>query len=269
MKDKDLSDLEKVTATVLSSSKYKYVDKDFVFSLGSKELSKRRNWKEAVKAVKNKLHQVGGAYITGQVDYSEILVNLEKAGCDSESIKDICITAMRRHTSTRERLPYLENFYNTIFNELPPIHSILDVACGLNPLARSWMPFSPSSPYFAVDIYGDMTDFINSFFELCSLSGRAWAADVLESPPLDEVDLAMVLKSLPCLEQIDNQAGEKLLDSLNSPFLLVSFPSHSLSGNDKGMSRTYPARFQKLAGSKSWKFQRFDFPGEIVFLINK
>jgi 16S rRNA (guanine(1405)-N(7))-methyltransferase len=269
MADKTISDLEKLAAAVQSSSKYDQVDREFIKRLGKKELLKRRNLKEAVKAVKNKLHQVGGAYQTGQMGYQEILDDIQEAGCDTHTFLEVCLSAMRRHTSTRERLPYIKDFYASIFNELPEIHSLLDVACGLNPLARPWMRLNPSAYYLAVDIYQDLADFLNRYFNFCKIPGKAWASDVIESLPTDEVDLALLLKSIPCLEQIDSQAGEKLLDSLNSRFILISFPAHSLSGHDKGMTINYPHRFQSLAVSKSWKYQRFDFPGEIAFLIKK
>ena len=33
---------------------------------------------------------------------------------------------------------------------------ILDLACGLNPLAAAWMPLAPGATYHAVDVYQDM-----------------------------------------------------------------------------------------------------------------
>jgi 16S rRNA (guanine(1405)-N(7))-methyltransferase len=267
--NKDSSDLEKLETAVLSSGKYRYVDPGFVRSLGTQELEKRRSLKEAVKAVKNKLHQVGGAYQNDQMGYQEFIKEVETAACDSVEFKDACLVAMRRHTSTRERIPFILDFYATIFNQLPPIHSLLDVACGLNPLARPWMPIPPDCRYLAVDVYNDLAAFLNTFMHICNFPGKAWAADVIQSPPQNEVDLALILKTIPCLEQVDKHAGARLLDSLRAQFLVVSFPAHSLGGRDKGMGIHYPAHFQELASARSWGFQRFDFPGEIAFLVQK
>jgi 16S rRNA (guanine(1405)-N(7))-methyltransferase len=263
------SDLEKLESAVLSSAKYQHITPEFIRSLGKRELAKRRNWKEAVKAVKNKLHQVGGAYQTDQMRYPEFLTEIQAIGCETEAFKDASFSAMRRHASTRERLPYLEEFYSSLFQELPPIHSVLDVACGLNPLARPWMPLPPDSQYFAVDVYRDLADFLQAYLQLCGIPGQAWAGDVIESPPQNEVDLALVLKSIPCLEQVDKQAGARLLDSLQARFLVVSFPVLSLGGREVGMGIHYPARFQELAAARRLDYQRFNFPGEITFLVTK
>ena len=60
--------LEKLVETVLTSSKYKAVSHDLIRSIGLRELAKRSSLKEAVKATKSKLHQVGGAYLNDKED---------------------------------------------------------------------------------------------------------------------------------------------------------------------------------------------------------
>jgi 16S rRNA (guanine(1405)-N(7))-methyltransferase len=266
---KSVQDLEKLVAAVLSSSKYEQVEPEFIRSLGVRELTKRRSVKETVKAVKNKLHQVGGAYQTEQMGYQEILDEISTHSDDPEMQKSVYIKAMRRHASTRERLAFLEEFYTSIFTTLPPIRSILDVACGLNPLAYPWMPLPPGSQYLAVDIYRDLASFLQAFFQINRIPGQAWTADVIESTPQVEVDIALVLKSIPCLEQVDSKAGERLLDGLKARFLLVSFPAQSLGGREKGMPVNYSTHFQEIAAARSWEYQRFDFPSEIAFLVKK
>ena len=47
---------------------------------------------------------------------------------------------MGYHSSTRERLPILEQFYARALADIPPARVVLDLACGLNPLALAWMP---------------------------------------------------------------------------------------------------------------------------------
>ena len=40
-------------------------------------MAKGRNAKETVKAVRNKLHQVGSAYQEKQIDYAQLKIDLE------------------------------------------------------------------------------------------------------------------------------------------------------------------------------------------------
>ena len=55
-------DLDQLTRQVQTLAKYSRVSPELIRSLLVRELAKRPNTKEAVKAVRSKLHQVGTAY---------------------------------------------------------------------------------------------------------------------------------------------------------------------------------------------------------------
>jgi 16S rRNA (guanine(1405)-N(7))-methyltransferase len=260
--------LDQLIEAVLASSKYKSVSHDFVRSVGSRELAKGHHLKEAIKATKKKLHQVGGAYLDGEVRYSVWLDELRFAE-DRQRIRETCISIMRHHASTRERVPVLEAFYTTILADMPPIHSVLDIACGLHPLAIPWMPLAEDAEYYAYDIYQDMMAFLNEYLRLMHLQGYAQACDVIQDCPQQKVDVAFLLKALPCLEQVDKTVGLRLLETISADALVVSFPAYSLGGRHKGMVVNYEARFWQLVRGKSWSISRFEFPTELVFLIRK
>jgi len=176
---------------------------------------------------------------------------------------------MKYHSSTRERLRVLEGFYTTTLADLPPIRTILDIACGFNPLSIPWMPLAEDARYYAYDIYRDMTSFLSELIGIVGVRGGAEVCDVIESPPARRADLALVLKTIPCLEQVDKSAGLRLLDSVNAHHLLVSFPIHSLGGRGKGMAINYEARFRDLVAERRWETRRFEFATELVFLVTK
>jgi len=263
--------VDRLTEAVLTSSKYKSIDVEFIRHIGTQELFKHRNLKEAIKSTKNKLHQVGGAYQTATPRYSVWLDELKfarRSGNEAHFL-ETCKWIMQYHSSTRERLPILEQFYSTLFANLPPVSSVIDIACGLHPLAIPWMPLGEHVQYFAYDIYDDMISFINEYLALMSVQGSGKVRDVIHSCPTQKVDIAFILKTIPCLEQVDKSAGLRLLESLNADHLIVSFPAHSLGGKNKGMAANYESRFYKLVEHKPWSIQRFDFPGELVFLVSK
>src|SRR3981081_4915112 len=79
LKTPDSPQLEQLVSTVLASSQYDASSPDLVRSIGIQELGKRRNFKEALKATKNKLHQVGAAYLDGHEDYATWLTWLDAA----------------------------------------------------------------------------------------------------------------------------------------------------------------------------------------------
>ena len=176
---------------------------------------------------------------------------------------------MRHHASTRERLPILESFYATTLASLEPVRSVLDLACGLNPLALPWMPLAPDARYYACDIYADMIAFLNGFFAQTGVHGQARICDLAAGAPDEQVDLALVLKALPPLDQQAKHAGRDLLRALNARHILVSFPAHSLGGRGKRMAENYEQRFRALADAEGWSIKRFMFPTELAFLVTK
>lgn len=268
---KDEVYLERLVNEVLSTRKYRYISPVFVRSLAERELSHRRSYKEALKATKNKLHQVGGAYQPERMEYQAWLARLLDAYAkpDPEAFPGACRDIMAFHASTRERLPVLDQFFQVTLAGLPPVRSVLDVACGLNPLALPWMGLPEGVEYIAVDIYRDMMDFIAEYLGLLPIHGRTLVADVLEFSLDRHVDLAFILKSIPCLEQVDKDAGRRLLEGLPASHFLVSFPVYSLGGKQVGMTANYAVRFEELVGGTGWGVQRFEFQTELAFLVSK
>jgi 16S rRNA (guanine(1405)-N(7))-methyltransferase len=271
MTDNVADDLQRLLAAIGASSSYKTVCQELTLNIGHSELQKRRNLKEAIKATKNKLHQVAGAYLPGDMHYGRWLAELGAAAqnADNTALRNSCRRVMAMHASTRERLPILDAFYVTTLAGCAPIHSVLDLACGFNPLAIPWMPLAPGASYVACDVFTDMMDFLRVCMPLLHVRGQGVACDILTSAPDQPVDLALLLKALPCLEQLDKGAGLRLLDALNAHYLLVSFPVATLAGRDKGMAENYEARLREMIARRDWAVQRFVFATELAFLITK
>jgi len=259
--------LDVLVEKVVAGQKYRYVSRDLIRGVGARELAIRRNLKEAVKATKNKLHQVGGAYFETAIDYNQALADLRATRDDPAAFRQTCRDIMSLHASTRERLAIVDDFYNIVLADLPDIRVVMDIACGLNPLTLPWMPFDDQVEYVAYDIYADMIGFIQQFFETFGVRGEAEVRDVIGNPPSRTADLALILKTLPCLEQVDKTAASRLIDAIQARYLLISYPAHSLGGRRKGMVENYEAQFWELAGGRNWTVQRFEFPTELAFLV--
>jgi len=265
--------LTALVEAVQASAKYRGVCSELIAHIGAQELGRRRSLKEAIKATKNKLHQVGGAFLDAGDPYAAWLERLRLAlqANDQSQLRETCRAIMSHHASTRERLPVLERFYAEIFALLPPVSSVLDIACGLHPLAIPWMPLAEHAAYDAFDIYAGMTDFLQAWMAMLPLRGQACACDVLQSCPTQRAGVAFLLKALPCLEQIDPFAGQRLLGDIQTDYLVVSFPAHSLGGRQKGMIEHYEARFHALlAKVKRWRIiKRLVFESELVFVVQR
>ena len=273
--------LERVLETVFAARKYGSVDPGLARAIAAAELDKGRSLKEAVKATKNQLHQSATVYFRQNPDYDETVRQLQAvigsidcgrdayAHSDNESVRPLLRRIMGAHASTYERLPLLDTIYGQIFQRLPPVNSALDVACGLHPVARPWMPLPPDLAYTAYDIFADQIDFINRFFGVMGYAGVAVQRNALEDMSAPAADIAFLLKTLPCLEQIESGAGRRLLHQIDAPILVVSFPSHSLAGRKKGMADHYAAYFDAITEGSGWQVESLTYPSELVYIVRK
>jgi 16S rRNA (guanine(1405)-N(7))-methyltransferase len=265
------TNLEDLIEKVQANSKYKSILHSFVKRLSTEALAKGLTGKTAVKEVRNRLHQVGNAYFKRNINFVAATDALETLpqNLKSEEVQRFCLKHMGAHASTAERLRIMNDFYQTTLAPLAPLTSILDLACGLNPLAIAWMPLSENCTYRAYDIYLDMMAFIQSFFDHFSIQGNAHPCDILDTLPKQHAQVAFLLKSLPCLEQLDKDIGSRFFERVNADHILISFPVRSLGGRKKGMPGYYHDHFYNMAAGKSWAIQEFAFETELAFLVSK
>jgi 16S rRNA (guanine(1405)-N(7))-methyltransferase len=265
------NELEKLVEAVRSNPRYQIIDEDLVRRIGASELTKRKNLKEAVKRTRAKLHQVGSAYQESGIDYAVWLARMKDLPRDLGNEENLSFLRemMRQHASTNERLPLLPDFYAQILAPLGPLSSILDLACGLNPLTAAFMPLGQDVQYFACDIYTDMIAFLNQYFQHYQIQGQAFICDLTQDCPKQKVQLALLLKTLPCLMQLEKNISGKLLDAINADHILVTFPARSLGGRSKGMVQHYESQFNQILEEKAWTVKRYEFPTELAFLLTK
>ena len=123
--------------------------------------------------------------------------------------------------------------------------------------------------YFACDIYLDSLSFLQSFFDYFAIPGSAVACDLIAETPKHTAQVAFLLKSIPCLEQMDKTITAQLINEVHSDHILVSFPIYSLGGRNVGMLNHYKRHFSELINENNWKVQEFQFKTELAFLVSK
>lgn len=259
-------DLEAVLGAVQQSKKYRHIDPGLIRRIAQQELQKDPHLKSAIKGTKNKLHQVAAAYQQSAPRYENWLADLRA----SDDLPATCRDIMQCHASTRERLAILPEFYERIFAAIgEDVHSLLDVACGLNPLAVPWMPLAPGASYMACDLFSDMMAFVGAALPRLGVGqAQAFVADIGAGLAAPAVDVALVLKTLPVLEQVEKGSAARLLKDLASVnYLVISYPAASLGGRKKGMAAHYEAQFLDLIAQLGGQIlERLLFESEIVFL---
>jgi 16S rRNA (guanine(1405)-N(7))-methyltransferase len=263
--------LNAVIRLVRQSNKYAAVSETLVREIAEVELKKGKSLKETVKSTRNKIHQVGSAFQETSIPYptwKQELAELPPVLLSDDTLNFIA-KCLRFHASTAERLPFITSFFSQTLAPIQPVESILDLACGFTPLCLPWMPVGDKVSYTGIDIYQDMIDFLGLFFTHFKLKHTFSVGNIIESIPQEKVHVAFLLKTIPCLEQVDKTIGVKLLEKISAENILVSFPSRSLAGKFKGMAANYEAHFYQLLSGKNWRVTKTEWPNEIAFLIQK
>jgi 16S rRNA (guanine(1405)-N(7))-methyltransferase len=207
---------------------------------------------------------------------AEVQIQVRADGVrEDAALRAACLRILDNHASSRERLPLLDGFYAQIFGGCDPAAplTVLDLACGLNPLALPWMGLPRGSRLIACDVHGEMTDFLAQALPLLEpatgVHAQALRWNLLNGVPPVDAEVALLLKTLPCLEQLEAELPGRLLESVRAPLLIVSFPVRSLGGRAKGMEATYSARFEALAADLAWRAERLDVRGELVYRLHR
>jgi 16S rRNA (guanine(1405)-N(7))-methyltransferase len=227
---------------------------------------------DAIKRTKRGLHEIYGAYLPGSTpNYQSMLRKLRAAidGGGEQAVLDAITSAMAVHASTRERLPYLGRFYEQIFSRVPAPATIRDLACGFHPLAVTLMPLSSSVTYLASDIDTRLVEFIDEALTALGTAHRVEVADLIGQQVTERADLTLLLKAVPCLERQQAGAGWDLLDAVNSPTIVLTFPTKSLGQRSKGMFQTYSAAFENRLSDRSWQAERLEIPNELIYVVRK
>ena len=263
--------IEELIQKVQESPKYQPVIKSLIKKLVREEITKSKKPSQVIKSVRTRLHQIGGAYLAKRPDYSDLVKTMNNLSTNLEDaqVADYCKQSMVLHASTAERLEFIEFFFASILEQIGPIHSIADLACGFTPLAIPFMPLTQDFTYTAYDIYEDMLDFLNQFFKHFEIKGFAYPCDVTQPFEMPHVQLALLLKTLPCLEQQEKQIGNQVLERINADHILVSFPSKSLGGHEKGMRRNYSSYIEGIVDTNTFSMAHFAFTNEIAFLLTR
>jgi 16S rRNA (guanine(1405)-N(7))-methyltransferase len=260
---------EKLRNKILDSKKYRDtgLNTRTIDDLIGQEAVRFDSEKDLLKAVRRKLHNIVAPYL-GEPDYkaySERLEGIRDLSLESPELREFCLDVLREHASTAERIPFLEDFYQTIFEQTGLPSSLHDLACGLHPIAFPWMGLPLTTLYHAYDIIQPRIDFINHFFSKIGLSPLAENRDVLVDPPELHADLALFLKEAHRFEKRDPGCNRGFWKKLNTETLAVSLPSSDLAG-----SHSLTDYHRKLVNDNlpAGKIVReIEFYNEMVFLI--
>ncbi len=266
----DETAVDTVVDAIKQSRKYRDTSEETIRQLAVEAVIEHKKPKPAEKAVRKRLHSIMAPYL-GDPDYAAArqLLTDSFAGGDEKMIRAACRDLMYTHLSTRERLPILDTFYRDIFAVTGPPRRLLDIACGLNPLAFPWMGLPvEGTDFIAYDIHEPRVDFLNHYFVLQGLPPHAYVKDVAVGAPTESGDVALFLKEMPRFERNYPGHGRALLDAIDTRWLVVSFPTISTHGG-RNLTNRYREFFQQMIDGSGWSAVELLFDTELVFCAEK
>ena len=262
-------DAQALYAEIAASKKYHYICEETLRRVCGEEAPKYRSAREAVKAAKARLHRISGAFIEERdLRQAQVLFAQSDKPIDAETAR----TLLRLHASSLERLPFLVEMFGDILRHTAPCERVLDIACGFNPLVLALLPDNGIAHYLATDIHTGCVELVNGFFAAHGISGEAVAGDILHTVPEAPVDVALLFKILPLLEQQRKGSALRVASALRARCLAVSFPTRSLSGRQVGMYTTYQRFMEETFFAEPAGYRcvlEKEYANELLFVVER
>lgn len=165
------------------------------------------------------------------------------------------------HSSTKERQKHYQTLVKLLDRHKPT--SILDLACGINPVAIS--DAFPNASYTAVDINGDDLVIVQKFFKQRGIAGKTIQQDIRTKHSFAKHDVVLLMKVLDILETKTHTIAESIMQSLECNVAIVSFATKTLSGKPMRIPRR--GWFEKILRDLNLKYKTEMIPGEIFYCV--
>ena len=220
-----------------------------------RSVSRSKEVDSVVKYARSRLRPMYGLFLNK--DTSKIKEMLKKG---AKGIKDILFM----HVSSGERMKFYEEFYKRIFEVTGKPESIIDIACGLNPMSFEMMDLPKTTKYIALELNQNDADNINQFFSIWKMNGEAFKHDITKEPIRYKADIAFAFK---IFDIIDNKIVERIINEIDVKWIAASFSTKTVSRSNMRFKRR--AGFQKMLRRIGLKYQTIEFENEIVYLIRK
>ena len=152
---------------------------------------------------------------------------------------------LRKHLSTRERLPFYRQIYKRILKDSEKRINVLDFGAGINGFSYSYFSeLGFNVDYFAIEAIGQFVELLNYYFKKNKLKGKAVHLSLFEFEKIRKYvgkikgkKIIFLFKTLDSLEMLEKDYSKKLLQMLVPLVdkIVISFPTKSMIKRKKFM----------------------------------
>ena len=261
-----LTDLIEETKT---SRKYREMDlpNEFLLDLASQAAKVASTPAEIKTIFRKNLHNVIAPYLEN-IDYRQETLRLIN---EPEILNDLpayCLSVMKKHASTRERIPWLVEFFGVIEEQIGRPKLVLDLACALDPLSLPWLKLTPEPTFLAFDVNGARINYLNQLFAAAFPFAKAIQQDILVDPPCEKADCAFFFKEAHRLEKRQPGATIQLLQQLNVDVIVLTLPATDLARHHS-LENYHTQLVEKAIQGQDFHFEKIRVGDELLFFIRK
>ncbi len=182
---------------------------------------------EKIKLTKELLRKIFSAFVSKKL--------LSPKNKDPEWI-------LRKHISTKERMPFYKEIYKRIFREIKKA-SVIDLGAGINGFSYKFFKEEELEiDYTAIESVGQLVELMNFYFKKNKLNGKSFHLSLFESEKVKKIILKekkpriiFLFKVIDALESLKRDYSKELIQNLSkiSDKIVVSFPTKSLGSRQK------------------------------------
>jgi len=275
--DEKQETIKELVFKIKQSKKYKNISESVILGKVLEYVKRNPKFEEykekfILKEIKAMLHSVHGSFqfSFGNKRRNQYMEELKNDTLDLDVIDKILET----NKSTKERLGNYSEAYSEILKITNKPNIIVDLGCGLNPVAFPYMNLDRKAKYYAYDINEDDNKFLNEFFEIEKedIIGKAELInlqDINEIERIPKCDLCLMFKLVDVLEKNGHKHSEAIITKLTDKckFMVVSFATSSLGG--KKMKFKDRGWVERMLSRLEFKFEMFELENELFYVIWK
>lgn len=148
---------------------------------------------------------------------------------------------LRKHISTRERLPYYEEIYQRIFKNYEKA-SVIDLGAGINGFSyKFFKEIDINVDYTAIESVGQLVNLMNFYFKEKKLDGKAIHLSLFEKKEIMKIiskekkpRIVFLFKVIDALESLKRDYSKELISFLIDfvDEIVLSFSTKSLGGKE-------------------------------------
>ena len=150
---------------------------------------------------------------------------------------------MKKHLSSRERLPHYLEVYKRIFKNVDKKLSVIDLGSGVNGFSYNYFKkLNLDVNYVAIEAIKQFTDLMNNYFENKKINGRSFHLSLLELEKIKKIinktqkpRVIFLFKTIDSLEILKRDYSKELISEI-APLtdkLVVSFATRSMASKRK------------------------------------